>query len=78
MIKKDKSFLIKFNRLYFVMIFFIAFVVCNFYLIGALLLLFSFLLCFLFYRCPNCNKELDLRLKLEEHVYGPYCGKEIK
>ena len=29
-------------------------------------------------KCPNCNKELDLRLKLKEHVYCPYCGKEIE
>lgn len=43
--------------------------------IGYILLIGSFLQTFLFYKCPNCGKQLNIRGKMPQ--YCPECGSKL-
>lgn len=55
-----------------------AFVAFGPYYLGAILvMLVSFFVQWKFYRCPHCQRSLDMRMELNEEIHCPYCGKVI-
>ncbi|MGL4346206.1 MAG: hypothetical protein ACRCTE_13490 [Cellulosilyticaceae bacterium] len=47
------------------------------YIIAIIFIIIDLALSALFYKCPHCNKSLDMRLALNESTHCPYCGKVI-
>lgn len=47
------------------------------FIVGILIMLFSYFLDWKFYRCPHCNKHLDTKIKLNAEICCSYCTKVI-